>query len=136
MPKHKKSGKKKPSSGQSRRELVAKEHGQEYARVIKLLGNCRMTAMCDDGLERLCIIRGKMRNREWIRPDDIILIGLRDFQDGKGDVIHKYTSDEVRTLKKLGQITEAILNGHRSDMDGKDVSELPEEDDTFIFEDL
>lgn len=37
-----------------------------------------------------------MLSQVWINQGDIILISLRDFQDGKADVIVKYTSDEVR----------------------------------------
>ena len=35
---------------------------------------------------------------------DIVLIGLRDFQDDKADVIMKYTADEARQLKAYGEI--------------------------------
>jgi initiation factor 1A len=35
----------------------------------------------------------------WINQGDIILLSLRDFQDGKADVIVKYTADEARNLK-------------------------------------
>jgi translation initiation factor 1A len=38
---------------------------------------------------------------------DVILLSLRDFQDGKGDIILKYTADEARSLKSLGEIPEA-----------------------------
>ena len=32
----------------------------------------------------------------WINQGDIVLLSLRDFQDGKADVIVKYTADEAR----------------------------------------
>lgn len=32
------------------------------------------------------------------------MIGLRDFQDDKADVIMKYTADEARQLKAYGEI--------------------------------
>ena len=41
-----------------RRELTFKEDGQEYAQVIKMLGNGRLEAMCFDGTKRLATIRG------------------------------------------------------------------------------
>ncbi len=37
---------------------------------------------------------------------DVILLSLRDFQEGKGDIILKYSSDEARSLKSLGEIPE------------------------------
>merc|ERR1719216_380949 len=47
--------------------------------------------MCFDGVKRLCHIRGKLRKKVWINQSDIILVGLRDYQDAKADVILKYS---------------------------------------------
>ena len=60
--------------------MVFKEDGQEYAQVLKMLGNGRLDAMCFDGVKRLCHIRGKLRKKVWINTGDIILLGLRDYQ--------------------------------------------------------
>jgi len=87
---------------------VQKEEGQAYAQVIKMLGNGRLEAMCFDGQKRLCHIRGKLRKKVWINTTDIILIGLREFQDEKADVILKYTPDEARQLKTRGEIPENV----------------------------
>jgi len=43
--------------------LVFREDGQEYAQVIKMLGNGRLEALCFDGEKRLAHIRGKMRKK-------------------------------------------------------------------------
>lgn len=40
----------------------------------------------------------------WITQGDIILLSLRDFQDDKADVIHRYTPDEARSLKTYGEL--------------------------------
>ena len=71
-----------------------------------MLGNGRLEAMCFDGVKRLCHIRGKLRKKVWINQGDIILIGLRDYQDAKADVILKYTADEARNLKTYGEFPE------------------------------
>lgn len=78
----------------------------EYAQVTKMLGNGRLEAMCFDGVKRLCHIRGKLRKKVWINQGDIILIGLRDYQDAKADVILKYSADEARNLKTYGEFPE------------------------------
>lgn len=44
----------------------------------------------------------------WINQGDIILVGLRDYQDSKADVILKYTSDEARNLKTYGEFPESV----------------------------
>ena len=108
----------KNENDDDKRELVFREDGQEYAQVTKMLGNGRLEAMCFDGEKRLAHIRGKMRkkvcgvalagpidnysicpNQVWINQGDIILLSLREFQDGKADVIVKYTADEARNRK-------------------------------------
>lgn len=74
-----------------------------------MLGNGRLEAMClKDNNKRLCHIRGKLRKKVWINTTDVILIGLRDFQDEKADVILKYTPDEARLLKTRGEIPEHV----------------------------
>lgn len=109
MPKNKGKGGKNRRRGKNendreKRELVFKEDGQEYAQVLKMLGNGRLDAMCFDGTKRLCHIRGKLRKKVWINQSDIILIGLRDYQDAKADVIMKYSADEARNLKLYGEL--------------------------------
>ena len=94
MPKSKGKGGKNRRRGKNeadveKRELEFKEDGQDYAKVTRMLGNGRLEAICADGQKRLCHIRGKMRKKVWISVGDIILVGLRDFQDKKADVILK-----------------------------------------------
>jgi translation initiation factor 1A len=106
MPKNKGKGGKNRKRGKNeneeeKRELVYKEDGQEYAQVIRMLGNGRLEAQCIDGKKRLCNIRGKMRKKVWVAQGDIVLVGLRDYQDDKADVIMKYTADEARVLKQV-----------------------------------
>ncbi|MCL4137642.1 UNVERIFIED_CONTAM: hypothetical protein GTU68_047087 [Idotea baltica] len=74
-----------------------------------MLGNGRLEALCfTDGQKRLCHIRGKLRKKVWINQGDIILLGLRDYQDKKADVILKYNADEARNLKSYGEIPESV----------------------------
>ncbi len=61
-----------------------------------MLGNGWLEANCCDGTKRLCHIRGAFRKKVWITVGDLVLLGLRDFQDGKADIILKYTPDESR----------------------------------------
>ncbi|KAK3215106.1 hypothetical protein GRF29_19g2237229 [Pseudopithomyces chartarum] len=111
MPKNKGKGGKNRRRGKNendneKRELTFKEEGQEYAQVLKMLGNGRLEAQCFDGTRRLGHIRGKLRKKVWINQGDIILLSLRDYQDEKGDVILKYSADEARSLKAYGELPE------------------------------
>ncbi|XP_040087122.1 eukaryotic translation initiation factor 1A, X-chromosomal-like [Oryx dammah] len=112
MPKNKGKGGKNRRRGKNeneseKRELVFKEDEQECAQVIKMLGNGRLEAMCFGGGKRLCHIRGKLR-KVWINTSDTLLVGLRDYQDNKADIILKYNADEARTLKAYGELPEYV----------------------------
>ena len=140
MPKNKGKGGKNRRRGKKedevKRELIFKEDGQEYAQVLRMLGNGRLEAYCFDGQKRLCHIRGKMRKKVWVNAGDIILVGLRDFQDGKSDVILKYNSEEARNLKAYGELPEsAKIN--QTDMEGDgDEEEIPFDFDEVALDDL
>ena len=74
---------KNSSSNIEKRQLEYKESGQEYARITKMLGNCRCECTCNDGRTRLGIIRGNMIKRTWITLNDLVLVTLREYQDIK-----------------------------------------------------
>lgn len=129
--KNKRRGKK---DGEEKRELEFKEDGQEYAQVMRMLGNGRLEAHCFDGVKRLVHIRGKMRKKVWVAPGDIVLVGLRDFQDAKADCILKYSPEEARSLKAYGELPDTAKIGQG----GADAAAADEEDDdcAFNFEDI
>lgn len=97
-------GKSHHGAGGFRREILFKEYGQEYALVTKMLGSGHVECKCYDDVVRLGNIRGKMRRRVWINVGDVVLCGLREYQDEKVDIIHKYTPDEVHNLRSMGEI--------------------------------
>ena len=73
----------KNENDDDKRELVFREDGQEYAQVIKMLGNGRLEALCFDGEKRLAHIRGKMRKKVcivvalvFIMSDMRLLLGM------------------------------------------------------------
>ncbi|GAA5817426.1 TIF11 [Mucor flavus] len=108
-----------------KRELVFKEEGQEYAQVLKMLGNGRVEAQCFDGVKRLALIRGKLRKKVWINQGDIVLLSLRDFQDEKADVIQRYNPDEARQLKSYGELPDtAKINEADNNFGGEEDDEV------------
>jgi len=142
MPKNKGKGGKNRKKGKGdgdgstfKRELVLKEEGQEYGQVMKMLGNGRLEAQCFDGKKRICHIRGKMRKKVWVNVSDIVLLGLRAFQDAKADVILKYTADESRKLKSLGELPDSTSIVDTGSTAGKSCGDA-EDDCAFDFEDI
>ena len=79
---------------------------------LKKLGDCRFEIKCFDGLTRIGKVRGKMRKRVWIDTGDYVLVSTRNLENefktnsntktetNKADIFHKYSPEEVRTLKK------------------------------------
>merc|ERR1719415_113106 len=90
--------------------------------------------MCFDGVKRLCHIRGKLRKKVWINQSDIILVGLRDYQDAKADVILKYSADEARNLKSYGEFPESIKITDTVDFVGGDLDDDIEFDDVTVMD--
>eukprot|EP00611_Tribonema_gayanum_P000786 TRINITY_DN1057_c0_g1_i3.p1 TRINITY_DN1057_c0_g1~~TRINITY_DN1057_c0_g1_i3.p1 ORF type:complete len:201 (-),score=40.13 TRINITY_DN1057_c0_g1_i3:214-816(-) len=113
---------------ETKRELEYKEFGQEYAQVVRMLGNGRCECYCYDGVTRLGHIRGKMRKKVWVSAGDIVLCGLREYQDDKVDIIHRYNADEARNLKQYGELPEhARINETAVDIamdDGGDADDI------------
>lgn len=101
--KNKKKGKKFNESG---RELQFKEEGEEYGQNVRLLGDCRLEILCPDGVKRAGHIKGSLRKKVFINMGDIVLVSIREFEPEKCDILLKYTEDEVRKLKKAGEIPE------------------------------
>jgi translation initiation factor 1A len=89
---------------ESRVLLFKDSNLQIYGKIISILGDSRFIIFCDDGKTRLGIARGKMKKRIWIKMNDLVLASLRDFEEGKIDIIHKYNDDEMKKLKKLGEL--------------------------------
>jgi len=71
--------------------------------VKKNLGATRMSVKCQDGQQRLCRVRGKMKKRSWVREGDVVLVSPWDFNgDEKGDIIFRYTRGQTSLLRRRG----------------------------------
>jgi translation initiation factor 1A len=72
---------------------------------VKFLGFDRIMVKCQDGHERLCRIRGKMKRRAWIRLGDIVLVSPWDFQsDVRGDICWRYKRNQTEWLISQGYL--------------------------------
>jgi translation initiation factor 1A len=101
----------KNDTEQSRRDVTLKKDGEErYACITKVLGNYRFGLTLDDDTQATGVLRGCMRNKQYVVLGDIVLVQVRGEEDGHVDMIHKYKSDEVRDLLKQGHITPELQN--------------------------
>jgi translation initiation factor 1A len=99
-------GKKKVVSEQVISDMMLPATTDVLGVAVKLLGFDRILVKCQDGHERLCRIRGKIKRRVWIREGDIVLVSPWDFQsESKGDIIWRYTRAQAEVLRKRGYLT-------------------------------
>ena len=93
------------------RPLPLAEFGQTYGLVTAALGDRRMRIDCQDGAERIGKIRGKIRKRKksWINAGSYVIVALREYQDEKCDIIEILQEDEVKRLKRMGEIVDQTV---------------------------
>jgi translation initiation factor 1A len=99
-------GKKKVLTEEALSEMVLPSANDVLGVATKLLGYDRVLVKCQDGHERLCRIRGKMKRRVWIRQGDVVLVSPWDFQsDKRGDLIWRYTKAQAEILRRRNLLT-------------------------------
>jgi len=112
--KARKNGSSREPKEKASEDIVLKKDidGTVYGHVTKILGDCNFTVYCFDGTERLCHIRGSVKRGKdrKVELDGIVLVGLRDFQDNKGDIIYFYTKDQTIILKNMKEIPSKIAS--------------------------
>ena len=79
---------------------------QRYAVVERALGNNRFELKFLNGDTILGIKRKAIKRNQWINAGATVIVSLRDYQKDKCDIIHLYTDEESRKLRKRGIIVE------------------------------
>jgi initiation factor 1A len=117
-------------------EMVHKEDivggGAVYGQVVKVLGDCNFTVRCffenNEIKELLCHLRKSAKKMGRVEVDSFVLVGLRDFQDSKGDILYTYHVDQAKLLAREGHVPKTKT----SEMD----NEEEEEDIGIDFDDI
>jgi initiation factor 1A len=104
---------------------IPSEEGEIIARVTRLYGHGHVNVMCNDGVERLCVIRKKFKGRNRrdndIRLHAFILVGIRTFEvisqekKPKCDLIYVYADNQKTQLKQGGNIHNCLLEGEEKE---------------------
>jgi len=114
------------------------EEGEKYAIILNIYGGGNCLVLCDDGVERLCVIRKKFKGRG--KRDNLlsinvwVLIGVRDWEviaagkKPKCDLLCVYSDTEKeRIIKDYGSEVKCLVDA---------TGEGNVEDDLgFVFED-
>jgi initiation factor 1A len=126
--KGKKSG--NPEEGEGRAKFDGLEDDQQYARVLRALGDRRMLCFCNDGVDRICKIRGKLcrgPGRQRIEVGDIVVLSFRDFEDDDSDVdeTSKKVSAPLSSIMESDNGTRAITGTAATLANGKkDIADI------------
>jgi len=98
-------GKRKVVSEEELKNMVLPVANDVLGIAKTMLGFDRILVKCQDGHERLCRIRGKMKRRAWVRLGDIVLVSPWDFQsDKRGDIIWRYKRNQAEWLRRNGYL--------------------------------
>ncbi len=89
-------------------KMPDKRINEMFALAKQILGGRRVTVLCEDGEERMARIPGKMRRRQWVRENDLIIVWPWDFQPTKADVKHRYTKTQAMYLSRKGLLNEVV----------------------------
>jgi translation initiation factor 1A len=136
MPKKTKSFKKSTGDEKAVRKLAEKGDDTNYGMVTKVLGNSHFMVKLNmenkEVYARLCgkFRKGSKKRENFVNVNSVVLVGLRDFEDDKVDIIHVYKPEEVRQLKKSGEYIEESMR------DADDTGAVIEEDTPFDFEEI
>jgi translation initiation factor 1A len=78
--KHKRKGKKRVEPTVALK-FTRKAEGkfEKYGKIVKLMGDCRISVETPDNCSYVCHIPGKFRKRVWMKVGDIVLFSLRPF---------------------------------------------------------
>ena len=85
--------------------------GQVLCVVDEAIGADFLKVRCVDGVTRICRIPGKFRRRVWFSSGDVVLVQPWEFQPNKGDIIYRYSKDEVKKLISMNLITKEFIEG-------------------------
>lgn len=98
-------GKRKVLTEASLANMVLPSANDVLGIAVKMLGYDRIMVKCQDGKERLCRVRGKLKRRVWIREGDVVLVSPWDFQsDKRGDIFWRYRKNQTALLRQKGYL--------------------------------
>jgi translation initiation factor 1A len=80
--------------------LPRRKRGEIFGIANQLLGAARIRVMCEDGISRMGRITGKMKKKMWIRAGDLLILRPWGFQEGKADILFRYSRTQSMYLSR------------------------------------
>lgn len=114
--------------------MVLKKDGMEYGQCTRILGECKFTIFCFDGKERMCQLRKAAKKKERVEIDTVVLVGLRDYQDEKGDIIFVYNREQTAALKGMHHIPSKVASAATMGDSENEDDDLGDDDEETGFD--
>ena len=108
--------------------LPNRKVNEMFAIADQMLGGRRVRAICEDGEVRISRIPGKMRRRQWVREEDLIVVQPWEYQDDRANVITRYSKTQAMYLSRKGQLPSVV------DVFGSGEESIEIGDESGIFE--
>ncbi|HLN51435.1 MAG: translation initiation factor eIF-1A [Thermoplasmata archaeon] len=80
--------------------LPRRPRGEVFGIASQLLGAARIRVMCEDNISRMGRITGKMKKKMWIRAGDLLILRPWGFQEGKADILFRYSRTQAQFLAR------------------------------------
>ncbi len=80
--------------------LPRRNRGEVFGIASQLLGAARIRVMCEDNVSRMGRITGKMKKKMWIREGDLLVVRPWGFQEGKADILFRYSRTQSQYLAR------------------------------------
>lgn len=80
--------------------LPRRNRGEVFGIASQLLGAARIRVMCEDNVSRMGRITGKMKKKMWIREGDLLIVRPWGFQEGKSDILFRYSRTQSQYLSR------------------------------------
>lgn len=88
--------------------LPRRNRGEIFGIASQLLGAARIRVMCEDSVSRMGRITGKMKKKMWIREGDLLILRPWGFQEGKADILFRYSRTQSQYLARRNLLPASI----------------------------
>jgi translation initiation factor 1A len=88
--------------------LPRRARGEIFGVASQLLGAARIRVMCEDNISRMGRITGKMKKKMWIREGDLLILRPWGFQEGKADILFRYSRTQATYLARRNLLPASI----------------------------
>lgn len=88
--------------------LPRRTRGEVFGIANQLLGAARIRVMCEDNVVRMGRITGKMKKKMWIREGDLLILRPWGFQEGKADILFRYSRTQAQYLARRNLLPPSV----------------------------